>query len=133
MPLSSASPSFLSRVVAADAVISGTTGLALAVFAGPLESVLGLPAALLRGAGLALLPFAAVVLGIARRDPVPAGGVKGIMAANVVWVAASALLLVSGWVSPTALGTAFVVAQAVAVVGLTELEFFALRRTPAAA
>jgi hypothetical protein len=46
----------------------------------------------------------------------------------VLWVAGSIGLLVSGWVAPTMLGTAFVTAQAVVVGVLAELQFVGLRR-----
>ena len=58
---------------------------------------------------------------------------KEVVAGNVVWIAASAVFAVSGWVELTGLGVAFVVAQAVAVAGLTCLQVAALQgqRTPA--
>jgi hypothetical protein len=42
-------------------------------------------------------------------------------------------LLVSGWVAPTALGYAFVIAQAAVVAVLAELQIAGLRRTTATA
>ena len=51
--------------------------------------------------------------------------------ANAVWSADSLLLLVTGWVQPTAAGTAFVIAQAVAVAVYAELQFVGLRRSDA--
>ena len=42
-------------------------------------------------------------------------------------------LLVSGWVAPTALGYAFVIAQAIVVGVFAELQFVGLRRSEAAA
>jgi hypothetical protein len=56
-----------------------------------------------------------------------------VIIANALWVVDSLWLLVSGWVSPTALGVAFVLAQAAAVAVLTELEYIALRRASLAA
>ncbi|MEX0922713.1 MAG: hypothetical protein WD489_00190 [Rhodovibrionaceae bacterium] len=52
---------------------------------------------------------------------------------NLLWIAASLALAVSGWVSPTALGLAFLLVQAAAVALLTVLEFAALRGGRAAA
>ena len=47
---------------------------------------------------------------------------------NSAWVAGSLALLVSGAVSPTMLGYAFVLVQAVAVGVLAELQWIGLRR-----
>jgi hypothetical protein len=59
--------------------------------------------------------------------------VQAIIALNVLWVAGSIGLLVSGWVAPTALGYAFVIAQAIVVGVFAELQFVGLRRSEAAA
>jgi len=127
--MSSASSSFLRRVLLADSVISGTTGLALALTAGALEPVLGLPAPLLRYAGVSLLPFAAFVLWVARRDHVSRSMVQVVIGLNAAWVAASAALLLSGQVAPSGIGYAFVIGQAVAVAALAETQYVGLRRT----
>jgi hypothetical protein len=127
--MSSASSSFLRRVLLADSVISGTTGIALALTAGALEPVLGLPAALLRYAGVSLLPFAAFVLWVAKRDTVSRSMVQVVIGLNAAWVAASAGLLLSGQVAPSGIGYAFVIGQAVAVAVLAETQYVGLRRT----
>ena len=115
-------------VLLADALVSGATGLLLAVAAPMLESWLGLPAALLRYAGLVLLPFAAVVAWLGSQAAPPRAGVQAIIATNFAWVAASILLLVAGGVNPTALGIAFVLFQAVVVLVLGELQVMGLRK-----
>jgi hypothetical protein len=53
------------------------------------------------------------------------------MAANVIWVVASILVLVSGAIAPTALGIAFVIFQAIVVAGFADLQFTGLRRVSA--
>ena len=126
--------SFLRRVLVADAATSTAAGLLLTLGSGLLERPLGIPAAVLGAAGLALLPFALVVAGVAtrRRPPVPA--VWAIIAANALWALDSLLVLVFGWLSPSPLGIAFVVTQAVAVALLAALPHAGLRRSaPAAA
>ena len=127
--MSSASSSFLRRVLLADGVISGTTGLALALAAGPLERVLGLPGSLLRYAGWSLLPFAAFVVWAARREHLSRSIVQVVIGLNAAWVAASAGLLLSGQVAPTGVGYMFVIGQAVAVAILAETQYVGLRRT----
>ena len=66
-----------------DAVASGATGLLLAAASGPLAWLLGLPAPLLRGAGLVLLPYATLVAWLGMR-PVPAPPlVRTVIAVNL--------------------------------------------------
>jgi hypothetical protein len=124
--------SFLRRTLAADATISGGTGVLMAAGAGFLQELLGVPGALLRYAGLSLLPFAALVAYLAMRGRLPRAGVWSVILLNVAWVAASVLLLLGGWIAPNALGFAFIAGQAVVVAVLAELQYVGLRR-PAAA
>ena len=117
----------------ADAVASGATGLLMFAGAGLLTGLLGLPEELLRYAGLVLLPFAAFVAFIGTRGDIPRSAAGAIVVVNFAWVAASVALLVSGTVAPTMLGYAFVLAQALAVGVLAELQWIGLRRATARA
>ena len=65
----------LRKALLADALLSGITGLALALAAGPLATPLGLAVGLLRWSGIILIPFAAFVarLGNARANPTAVG------------------------------------------------------------
>jgi hypothetical protein len=119
---------FLRRALVADGAISGATGLMMLAGAGMLEPVLGIPAALMRAAGIALLPFAGMVLYFAQQPVIPRATVMTVIGLNAAWVAASVLLLVSGWIAPTTLGTAFVIVQAVVVGAFAELQYAALRK-----
>ena len=122
------SSNFLRRALILDALASGATGLLMIAGAGLVEGLLGLPAALLRGAGLVLVPYVALVVYTGTRETISRSAVWMIIVANVAWAAASTLLLASGWVSPTALGYAFVIAQAVVVALLGEVQYMGLRR-----
>lgn len=127
-----AHPMFLRRVLLADALASGATGLLAAAV--PLSALLGLPDGLLRGAGLLLLPYAALVAWLAlRAAPPPRWAVWCVVTVNALWAADSVILLLSGHVAPTALGTAFVLFQAAVVAGFALLQAMALRARPAAA
>jgi hypothetical protein len=127
--MSSFRPStFLRNALLIDAAASGATGLLLIVGAGLLEGLLGLPVALMREAGLILIPYVAFVAYVGTRAEVSPGSVWTIIAANALWTVASVLLLVSGWVAPTALGYAFVIAQAAVVALLGELQYTGLKR-----
>lgn len=117
----------LRRALAVDAVASGVTGVAMSAGAAALAPVLGLPEPLVQGAGLVMLPFAAVVGYLATRRSPPAGAVRAVIGLNAAWVAASVALLVSGWVAPTGWGYAFVLGQAAAVAAFAEMEWTGLR------
>jgi hypothetical protein len=127
------SNSFLRTVLLADAIASGATGLLMIAGAGLLDGLLGLPVALLREAGLVLIPYVAFVAWVGTREVISRSAVQAIIVLNVLWVTGSIGLLVSGWVAPTMLGTAFVIAQGAVVAVLAELQFIGLRRGAAAA
>jgi hypothetical protein len=118
---------FLRLVLVADAVASGLTGLLLLAGAGLLESLLGLPAGLMREAGLVLVPYVTFVGWLASRSSTSVWSIDAVIACNAVWALASVLLLVSGFVSPTLLGYAFVIAQAATVALFGVLQYAALR------
>ena len=122
-------PTFLRRVLALDAVSSAVMGAVLVLAVTPLSSLLSLPASLLTWSGVSLFPFAAFVGWLATRELPPRAGVWAVVACNALWAVDSLVLLASGWVEPTFLGTAFVVFQALFVAVLAELQFFGLRRT----
>jgi len=109
-----------------DAGTCIATGGLLALVANSLAPVLGLPAVLLEYAGISLFPIAAFMLWVATRSPIPAGGAWLVIIGNLVWVVGSAVVLFAS--SPTLLGYAFVIAQALVVAALAEFEFLGLRR-----
>lgn len=115
------------NLLLADAVTCLVMGVLLTFGAGWLGEFLQLPEALLFYAGLVLFPIALFMIFVATRGFIPAAGVQFVIVGNVGWVAGSAVLLVSGWVSPNTTGTAFIVVQAVAVALLAYLELNALR------
>ena len=114
----------LRRSLLADALITFATGLLLALGAAPLSGLLGLPQPLLFWAGASLLPYAGLVALLARRAQAPRAAVWAVVLYNALWALDSVLLLALGWVSPTLLGSAFVLAQA-GVVGLFALAQYA--------
>jgi hypothetical protein len=122
------SSSLLRRVLLADAAISGATGVLMLGGADILASLLEVPAPLIRYSGLLLLPFAAMVLYFARAESLSRGRVWTVIMMNASWVAASFLVLLTGWINPNVLGVTFVVVQALAVGGLAEFQYTALRR-----
>ena len=127
------SSNFLRRALQADAAMSGAAALLLLIGASALEPLLGLPATLLRYAGVLLVPFVAFVAFVATRVELSRPAIWVIILVNAAWTAASLLLLVSGWVNPTTLGYLFVVVQAAAVAVFAELQWVGLRRPTVAA
>lgn len=119
---------FVRRALLADALATAATGLLLAVGADHLTGILGLPVALMRLAGLSLLPFAAIVLFVGLRQSPPRTAVLAIIAYNVMWTVDSFVLLASGWAAPTLLGSAFVIMQAVTVGGFAMLQWIGMKR-----
>ena len=131
--MTSSRPSaFLRNALLLDAVASGVLGLLMLAAAGMLEGLLAVPSALMRYAGLSLLPWAAFLVWLTTRERVPTPLVWAVIVGNVVWAADSVLLLLTGWLEPAALGYAFVVAQALAVAVFAELQYLGLRRSSAA-
>jgi hypothetical protein len=124
-------PSFLRTVLWADAIASGATGLVMVAGAGMLEGLLGLPSALTREAGLILLPYAALVAVVAARAQISRAAVWVFIVANAAWAIGGFGLLLGG-LAPTALGYAFVIAQAMVVAILAELQYASVRTLAAA-
>ncbi len=127
------SPVFLRRVLALDSASCLAIGLLLALGAGPLSALFGLGERLLLGAGLLLLPLAAFIAWLASRRSPPIALVWLVIVGNGAWTAESFLLISTESARITALGTAFVAAQATAVLGVALLEYVGVRRLKAAA
>jgi hypothetical protein len=117
---------FLRRMLLIDAATCLAMGALMSVDAAPLSGALGLPAALPFWSGLSLFPIAAFMLWVATRRDLPRGVAWLAIAGNACWVAGSALVLFV--FSLTALGSAFVIAQGVAVAVLAGLEYAGLKR-----
>lgn len=123
---------FLRYALIADTLATGGTAIVMIAGAGVLGPLLGLPERLLFWAGVALVPFVAMLLATARRQAVSRLVLIDIIAINVLWVIGSFGLLFSGSVAPNLLGIAFVTAQALTVALFAELQFVGLRRAAAA-
>jgi hypothetical protein len=120
---------FLRRVLLLDAAASAATGLLMLLGANSLTQLFGLPVALMQYAGISLFPFVALLVFLATREHLSPRVVWAVIAVNALWTTDSLLLLVSRWVTPTGLGFAFVVAQALAVAAFAALEYHGLRKS----
>ncbi len=95
---------FLRRVLAADALTCFASGLLLVFAADVLEQDVGLPTSLLRYAGISLIPLAAFLVYLARREALSQSMVWTVIVLNLLWTAGSFLLLLTGWAAPTGFG-----------------------------
>lgn len=124
---------FLRNVLIADAVTGAGAGLLLIGGADLLSGPLGLPSALLFWSGVALIPFVATLVMVARANAAPAGVIPAIIAINFAWIAGSLYVAFGPTFAPSIIGKVFVCAQAAAVFLLAELQVVGLRRISATA
>ena len=118
----------LRPVLRLDAAASGALGVAAAAGAGVLDTLLGLPADLLRGVGVFLVVYAVGLVVLAARPRIPRPAVWVVVLGNSAWVLASLGLAVGLWSTMTVLGLVVVLAQAGAVAVFADLQYAALRR-----
>lgn len=124
-----ASPRFLPNVMWADAASCAATGALQVAFTDALARLTGLPAPLLMGTGVFLLAYAAMAAFMASRATPPRTLIGLVVVGNFGWAVACISLLVSGIFPVTTVGVAWVLAQAVCVIVLAELQWTGLRRT----
>lgn len=122
---------FLRRAIVGDAIVTGAMALLLVAAAGVLGPLLNLPVTFLREVGVFLVVYAALVGFLGSRELMPKLAVWAVIAANAVWTIDSIALLFTGWVQPNMLGVAFVVAQALSVGLIAELQYIGLKRSEA--
>lgn len=120
----------LNRVMLFDTATCLGFGALLIAGGTPLAEMLGLPRAVLLEAGIFLLPYAVFVVWAARNAE-RVWPVRTVAFANLAWTAASFALLTL--TAPTALGIAFVAAQAIAVGALAAIQLYLIARQPAIA
>ena len=117
----------LRLILKLDAVVTGVNGIAYLALAGPLEDLLGVAPELTRPIGAFLVLFAAAVWFVATRPVVPRMAAADIAAANAVWALGSVAFAAAGASSPTAVGTVWIVLQALVVAGFAALQALAMR------
>ncbi|KND19273.1 hypothetical protein ADZ37_09605 [Pannonibacter phragmitetus] len=118
----------LKTILLADAAACLAMGALLIAGASPLAAVTEIPAALSTWAGVLLLPVAAFIAAAAFRFSHMTAMAGTIILGNIAWIVASMALLVMDLIAPNAFGTAFIIAQALAVAVLTWLETTAVAR-----
>ena len=118
----------LRNVLFFDGVLCAVMGAALTTLTGQVDGFLGISETFLRWSGVLLLPWAALVLLLASRKPLSRASVLVVIGGNVAWSVASVLLLITGTLSPTGAGYAFVIAQAILVLALADIQILSLRK-----
>lgn len=119
----------LRRALLGNAVFSGVSGLALALAAGPLASLMGLPSPLiLIVVGLGVLGYAAIVFRISTRPSISRAEAIFTVIADSSWVVGSLVLLLTGWVSFTPTGKWLVAIAADIVAVFALMQFIGFRR-----
>jgi hypothetical protein len=107
-------------------------GLVLAAGAVALDGTLGIPTGWLVGLGAVLIACGAGLGWLSATATIPPVLGRAVVVGNLAWAVASAAAVAVGWWPLTAAGIAIVIAQAVVVVALAELEWMGLRRLAAA-
>ena len=134
--MTASSDRLLRRTLWGNAAFSVISGAGLAIFAGPFAraaasapvSVLGLDLAILfELLGLGVVAFGALCGWAASRETLPQGLARLIFAADIAWVAGSAVVLAlpASW---TTVGIAGIVVVALIVADFVILEYLGLRR-----
>jgi hypothetical protein len=118
----------LRLVLKVDAAACAAMGLALTAGAGALDDRLGIPSSWLVALGITLVACAARLAWLAAASTIPPALAGVVVAGNTLWALASVAAVAIGWWPLTSAGIAVVVAQAVAVAALAELEYVGLRR-----
>jgi hypothetical protein len=118
---------FLKRVLILDSASCLSMGALLVAGGDSFARLLGLPAPLAVGAGLALLPLGFFILWLGTRTSAPAALIWLIILGNVAWSAES---MVTAFATPgiTGFGTLFVLGQAGAVLALAAFEYVGLQK-----
>ncbi|MGR6917056.1 hypothetical protein ACU635_22700 [[Actinomadura] parvosata] len=120
---------FLRLALAADAVVTGGNGLIYLAFAGPVGTLLGPDAGLLRGIGAFLLVYGIAVGLLTTRRAISPAGTKAVIALNIIWTLASVAAVVTGAAAFTTVGAIWAIAQALVVAVFAELQITGLRKT----
>ena len=120
--------SFLRRVLTIEAVTCVGLGLLLSLGADLLSPLLEVYDRRLPVCGTLLFPIAAFVAWVATDDELSLPRVRVTIIGNLLWVGGSVVLLVSGWISLNLFGTAFIVAQAIAVTVFAALQYIGWRK-----
>ena len=110
-----------------DAAVTGLNGAAYLGGAPYLADLLGRDAVLLRGIGGFLLAYGIGVGVLGTRQRIPRLAARLVVGVNAAWAVGSTAAALLGWGTPTAVGTVWIVLQALVVGGFAGLQWAGLR------
>jgi hypothetical protein len=122
----------LQLALSADAAVSGGVGLLQLAASAWLSQLLQLPQTLLTETGAFLIVYAVLLVLLARSASVWRVLISLIVVGNIGWAAGCAVLVISGTLSPNALGMTYLALQAIAVITFAALEFKGLANSASA-
>jgi hypothetical protein len=111
----------VTELIRLDGLACAASAVAVVGAARWLDDAFGIPVAVLVAVGLGLAVYALALFALVRRG-VTRGGVKAVIAVNALWTVTSVVVAIGGWLTLTAVGTAFVLLQATAVAAVAALE-----------
>ena len=112
-----------------DGVASIGVGLVVCLGLSATAHALGAPPALMLGTGLFCVAYGAVAFWLGSRPYLRSAPIRAIAIGNGLWAAGSIWLGFSGWLVPTEVGLALLLAQAAAVGLFALLQFLGLRQS----
>lgn len=115
-----------------DAGISGATGALQMGLTSDLSGLLQLPPTLLIESGVVMVAYAALLMLLVRASKVASALVGAVVAGNVGWTLVCVGMAVTGTPPTNALGTGFLLLQAVMTLTFAGLQFRGLQLSPAA-
>lgn len=107
-------------VMLADAVVSGTSGLALVVAAGPIGGWLDLSPRLLMAVGALVVVHAGILWWTGRRPDLVRAGARYAVVANLAWVVAAVVILLARLLAPSAAIALGAISVVVGAFGITQ-------------
>jgi len=122
------SEGFARMALKLDAVATGLNGIAYLALATVLDSFFGVTTAVQYPVGAFLLLYALGVLAIGTRKEINRTGLTAVIVANALWVVLSLVVLISGVLSPTGVGSLWIVLQSLTVAGFAALQYVGLKR-----
>lgn len=126
-PVSQSDAQLLRVAMRADATMCAGVGLFAAMAADQLSRLSGLTPTAEWAAGAALVAYGALLYSLARVRDIRRVGI-GVLAANVAFAVAIAVVLAAGWLPLTPFGTATILAFTAGAVGFAYLQYLGVRR-----
>ncbi|MCB1554739.1 MAG: hypothetical protein KDJ14_13105 [Xanthomonadales bacterium] len=112
-----------------DGAVSSLAGVLTLALSEWMATELGAPPNAVVALGVFMLAYGLSLLLLARTQAASPILLWGIVIGNALWAAASVALAFSSLIAPTTPGLVVLIGQAVAVFGLTEMQFIGLRRS----